>query len=97
MNIVSAGIASLAVALAMPADAQLLAHKDLSLITALSRTSGRAQTSFGASTTGYGLSYSKTLRRRPARNSLRPCTVSKRRQRGDNLSVPSARLSPALP
>jgi hypothetical protein len=35
MKIVSAGIASLAVALAMPADAQLLAHKDLSLATAL--------------------------------------------------------------
>jgi uncharacterized protein GlcG (DUF336 family) len=35
MKIVSATTAILAVALAMPADAQLLAHKDLSLATAL--------------------------------------------------------------
>src|SRR5205814_3689012 len=44
MKIVSAGITSLAVALAMPADAQLLAHKDLSLVTALTIATTAADT-----------------------------------------------------
>src|SRR5436190_19743677 len=44
MKIVSAGITSLAFALAMPADAQLLAHKDLSLATALTIATTAADT-----------------------------------------------------
>ena len=44
MKIVSAGITSLAVAFAMPADAQLLAHKDLSLVTALTIATTAADT-----------------------------------------------------
>ena len=44
MKIVSASTAILAVALAMPADAQLLAHKDLSLVTALTIATTAADT-----------------------------------------------------
>ena len=52
---VSAGIASLAVGLAMPADAQLLAHKDLSLATALTIATTAADTCKGQ---GYRVSVS---------------------------------------
>ena len=55
MKIVSAGIASLAVGLAMPADAQLLAHKDLSLATALTIATTAADTCKGQ---GYRVSVS---------------------------------------
>src|SRR5438045_7083999 len=55
MKIASAGIASLAVALAMPADAQLLAHKDLSLATALTIATTAADTCKGQ---GYRVSVS---------------------------------------
>src|SRR5437763_5985470 len=55
MKIVSAGITSLAVALAMPAYAQLLAHKDLSLATALTIATTAADTCKGQ---GYRVSVS---------------------------------------
>src|SRR5436190_5833594 len=55
MKIVSAGITSLAFALEMPADAQLLAHKDLSLATALTIATTAADTCKGQ---GYRVSVS---------------------------------------
>src|SRR5207248_5388749 len=55
MKIVSAGIASLAIGLAMPADAQLLAHNDLSLVTALTIATTAMETCKGQ---GYRVSVS---------------------------------------